>query len=95
MMKEPTRSWKATLDPNAMAPNPQQRTAHKTVASMGHESLVLTRLKKPANGTALSLASDHQIRPTVKKVPTTQIMIDMNTMNSRPNVAPVLPVACW
>jgi len=78
------------------------------VAGIGQLSLSLTWEKTPENGVALSLARAHQIRPTcktqhewqalgkvhtVRKVPSTQIMMERNRMSNSPKVAPLLPVA--
>jgi hypothetical protein len=53
----------------------------------------LTLEKNPENGVALSRASAHHVRPTVKNVPIKQGPRDRKMMNKSPNVAPVLPVA--
>ena len=92
--KEPTRSEKAALLPRVMAPNAVVIRPVKMVAGMGQLRVSLTCEKNPGKGVALSRASAHQVRPTVRKVPIMQGTNDKKMMNSRPNVAPVLPVAC-
>lgn len=65
----------------------------KIVDSMGQLRSSLTFEKKPEKGVALSRASAHHVRPTVRKVPIKQGLRDKKMMNKSPNVAPVLPVA--
>ncbi len=77
-----------------MAPNAVVMSPVKTVASIGQLSSSLTFEKKPEKGVALSRASAHQVRPTVRKVPIKQGPRDRKMMKRSPNVAPVLPVAC-
>jgi hypothetical protein len=66
----------------------------KIVAGTGHDRSSLTLEKTLENGVALSRASDHHVRPTVRKVPIRQGARDRKIMKRRPKVAPVLPVAC-
>jgi hypothetical protein len=93
MTKEPTRSEKAALDPSVMAPKAVVMRPVKTVAGMGQERGSLTEEKKDEKGTALSRASAHQVRPTVRKVPMRQGARERKMMKRRPKVAPVEPVA--
>ena len=94
IINEPARSRNAVLLPKGIAPRPVQMIAQSRVAGMGQLSLSLTREKKPENGVALSRARVHQMRPTVRKVPMTQIMSERKMMSRRPKVAPLLLVAC-
>lgn len=93
MMKEPTRSLKAVADPREIAPNPVTSTAARRVAGIGQERRSSTCAKTEWNGVDLSRASAQKMRPTVKKVPITQIMMDRKMMRRRPKVPPLLPVA--
>jgi len=93
MMKDPTKSVNAVLLPSWMAPKAVHRMAQRTVAGTGQLSRSSTSEKNPEKGVALSRAKAHQIRPTVRKVPRTQIMIDKKIMRRRPKVAPLFPVA--
>ena len=93
MMNEPTRSRKAVLLPSWIAPKQVHRTAQSIVAGTGQDNFSLTFEKYFGNGVALSRAKVHHSRPTIKIVPTVQIMMDRNRMNNKPNVAPSLPVA--
>lgn len=77
-----------------IAPNAVVMMPVKIVAGIGHDRSSLTLEKKPEKGVALSRASDHHVRPTVRKVPMRQGARDRNIIKRRPNVAPVLPVAC-
>lgn len=65
----------------------------KTVAGIGQLRFSLTWEKKPENGTALSRARAHHVLPTVRKVPIRHGARERKMINSRPKVAPVLPVA--
>jgi hypothetical protein len=95
MIKEPARSWKAVLLPKGIAPRPVHRIAQNTVAGMGQLSFSFTYEKKYEKGVALSRARVHQMRPTVRKVPMTQIRREKQMMRRRPKVAPLLLlVAC-
>ena len=94
MTKDPTRSEKAALLPRVIAPNAVVMRPVKMVAGMGQLRFSSTLEKKPENGVALSRARAHQVRPTVRKVPIKQGANDRKMINKRPNVAPVLPVAC-
>jgi hypothetical protein len=67
----------------------------KTVAGMGHERRSLTSEKKPEKGVALSRASVHQVRPTVRKVPIKQQARERKMMKSSPKVAPREPPVAW
>lgn len=67
--------------------------AQRTVASIGQERRSFTLEKKDGNGVALSRASAHQSRPTMRMVPMVHMRIDRRMMNRRPKVAPALPVA--
>lgn len=94
MTNEPTRSENAALLPRVMAPKAVVMIPVKIVAGMGQLRSSLTLEKKPENGTALSRARAHHVRPTVRKVPIRQGARDKKMMNKRPNVAALLPVAC-
>lgn len=95
IMNEPARSKNAVLLPRGIAPRPVQSIAQSKVAGTGQLSFSSTREKKCENGVALSRARVHQMRPTVKKVPITQIMRERKIMRRSPKVAPLLPlVAC-
>ena len=92
--KDPTRSEKAALLPRVMAPNAVVMSPVKRVAGIGQLRSSSTLEKKPEKGTALSRARAHHVRPTVRKVPIKHGAKDRKMINNRPNVAPVLPVAC-
>ena len=94
MTKDPTRSEKAALLPRVIAPKAVVIRPVNKVAGIGQLSDSLTWENQPLNGVALSLARAHQVRPTVRKVPIKQGAKERKMMNKRPNVAPVLPVAC-
>jgi hypothetical protein len=94
MTKEPTRSEKAVREPRVMAPKAVVIMPVNTVAGMGQDRSSFTLEKNLEKGVALSRASDHHVRPTVKKVPTRQGPRERKIMKRRPKVAPVLPVAC-
>lgn len=72
---------------------PVQKIAARIVAGMGQLSFRLTVEKKCGNGVASSLASAHQMRLSVRRVPIKQTKIEKKMMSSNPNVAPLLPVA--
>jgi len=94
IIKEPTKSWKAVLLPRGMAPRAVPKRAQNRVAGMGQLSFSSTMEKKRAKGVALSRASVHQIREMVRTVPIVQIMREQKIIKRRPNVAPLLLVAC-
>ena len=93
MTNEPTRSENAAWLPRVMAPNAVVMSPVKMVDSIGQLRFSLTFEKIPEKGVALSRASAHQVRPTVRNVPIKQGPRDRKMMNRSPNVAPVLPVA--
>jgi len=76
-----------------MAPNAVVMTPVKTVAGIGQLRSSFTWEKNPEKGVALSRASAHHVRPTVRKVPIKQGVRERKMMNKSPKVAPVLPVA--
>lgn len=76
-----------------MAPKAVVMTPVKMVASMGQLRVSLTFEKKCEKGVALSRASAHHVRPTVRNVPIRHGARDRKMMNKSPNVAAVLPVA--
>lgn len=80
--------------PRVIAPKAVVMIPVKIVAGIGQLRSSSTLEKKPENGTALSRARAHHVRPTVRKVPIKQGANDRKMMNKRPKVAPVLPVAC-
>lgn len=92
--KEPARSWNAVRLPRGIAPRPVHRIAQSRVAGMGQLRFSSTSEKNCEKGVALSRARVHQMRPTVRKVPMTQIRREKQMMRRRPKVAPLLPVAC-
>jgi hypothetical protein len=94
IIKEPTKSSNAVWLPRGMAPRAVPKRAQNRVAGMGQLSLSSTREKKLAKGVALSRASVHQIREIVRTVPITQIIREEKIIKRRPNVAPLLLVAC-
>lgn len=66
MTNEPTRSENAVLLPKGIAPKAVTRIAQNTVAGIGQLRPSLTEEKRLENGVALSRASVHQMRPTVR-----------------------------
>lgn len=94
MIKEPTKSWNAVLLPRGIAPRAVPKRAQNRVAGMGQLSLSSTMEKNWAKGVALSRASVHQMREMVRTVPITQIIREQKIIKRRPNVAPLLLVAC-
>lgn len=92
-MKDPAKSEKAVAEPKEMAHSAEVMMPTKIVDGMGQDKVSLTFLNMPENGTALSRASAHQVRPTVRKVPIKHGISDKKMMKRRPNVADVLPVA--
>ena len=94
IIKEPTKSWNAVLLPRGMAPRAVPKRAQNRVAGMGQLSFSSTIEKKREKGVALSRASVHQIREMVRTVPIVQIMREQKIIKRRPNVAPLLLVAC-
>jgi len=92
-MKEPARSAKAVLLPIVMAPRAVQRTAARSMAGTGQLSLRFTLENIWENGMALSRASDHHIRLSVRNVPTRQMRMEKKMISKRPKVAPLFPVA--
>lgn len=90
---EPTRSENAAWLPRVMAPKAVVMSPVKMVASIGQLRFSLTFPNNLDHGVALSRASAHHVRPTVKNVPIKQGPRDRKMMNKSPNVAPVLPVA--
>ena len=65
MMKLPTKALKPALAPNWIAPKAVHRTAHKTVAWIGHDSFSLTWEKYLEKGVASSRANTQNERPTI------------------------------
>ena len=66
MTNDPAKSVKAVLLPSVIAHKPVVRIPVKTVASIGQLSLSSTFEKKWENGTALSRARAHHVRPTYR-----------------------------
>ena len=77
-----------------MAPKAVVIRPVNTVAGMGHDRFSFTLEKNFEKGVALSRASVHHVRPTVRKVPMRQGARERKIMKRSPKVAPLLPVAC-
>ena len=65
MMKLPTKALKPALVPNWIAPKAVHKTAHRTVAWIGHDSFSLTWEKYFEKGVASSRANTQNERPTI------------------------------